>query len=353
MKDIKEIVTLQNHTAMLHRRRFLQMGSLGLSAFSFKGSTANTAVRKPIVISTWEAGIEANAAAWKVLRNGGRALDAVEQGVMVTEASRNCCVGLGANPDRDGYVTLDASIMDEHANTGAVACLQRIKHPVSVARKLMEKTPHVLLVGDGAQQFAIQQGFPLESGKLSPDADKEYQQWLKKSEYKPVINIENSKTAQTTNPPHKLDNGSWNHDTIGMVAMDAAGNLSGSCTTSGMAFKMHGRVGDSPIIGAGLFVDNEIGAATATGQGEDVIRICGSHLVVELMRQGLSPENACKKAVERIIRIKGAKAKDIQVGFIAINKQGEYGAYCIQKGFNYAVCHADDRNVLIDGKFII
>ncbi len=338
---------------MLHRRRFLQLGSLGLSAFSFKGFSA--AARKPIVISTWEAGIEANKAAWQVLRGGGRALDAVEKGVMVTEASQNCCVGLGANPDRDGFVTLDSCIMDERGNCGSVAFLERIKHPVSVARRVMEKTPHVMLVGSGAQQFAVEQGFPLEPVKLSAEAEKEYRKWLKKSEYKPVINIENTKQQNNPGkPPSKLENGSWNHDTIGMVAMDAAGNLSGSCTTSGMAFKMRGRLGDSPIIGAGLFVDNEIGAATATGQGEEVIRICGSHLVVELMRQGLSPENACKKAVERIIKIKGPKiSKDIQVGFIAINKQGEYGGYCLQDGFNFAVCYADDKNFLVDGKHIL
>jgi N4-(beta-N-acetylglucosaminyl)-L-asparaginase len=340
---------------MLHRRKFLQLGSLGLSTFSFSSFTAGkAAARKPIVISTWNEGIAANNAAWKVLRSGGRALDAVEQGVMVTESSQNCCVGLGANPDRDGYVTLDSCIMDEHANCGSVAFLERIKHPVSVARRVMEKTPHVMLVGSGAQQFAVSEGFPLEPQVLSKDAEKAYKQWLQKSEYKPVINIENANNKkQTAFAPIKLDNGDWNHDTIGMVAMDAAGNLSGSCTTSGMGFKMRGRLGDSPIIGAGLFVDNEVGAATATGQGEDVIRICGSHLVVELMRQGLSPENACKKAVERIIKIKGAGAKDIQVGFIAINKQGEYGGYCIQKGFNFAVCYANDKNFMVDGKFLI
>lgn len=209
-----------------------------------------------------------------------------------------------------------------------------------------------MLVGEGAQQFAVAEGFPLEPDKLSDDAKKSYENWLKKSEYKPVINIENSKKS-TAAILTRLENGDWNHDTIGMVAMDAEGNLSGSCTTSGMAFKMRGRLGDSPIIGAGLYVDNEVGAATATGQGEDVIRICGTHLVVELMRQGLSPENACKKAVERIIRIKGAKAKEIQVGFIAINKRGEYGGYCIQKGFNFAVCYADDKNFLVDGKYIL
>jgi N4-(beta-N-acetylglucosaminyl)-L-asparaginase len=198
----------------------------------------------------------------------------------------------------------------------------------------MEKTPHVMLVGVGAQQFAVAEGFPLEPDVLSDDAKKAYEQWLKKSEYKPVINIENTKA------------GEYNHDTIGMIAMDAAGNLSGSCTTSGMAFKMRGRVGDSPIIGAGLFVDNEVGAATATGQGEDVIRICGSHTVVEYMRHGLSPEQACKAAVEKIARIKKEKAKDIQVAFIAINKKGETGGYALHPGFSYAIKSGSEERLI-------
>ena len=337
----------------MERRKFISLGSFGLSAITFSSFKSSSTIRKPIVISTWDAGIEANKTAWKILSTGGNALDAVEQGVMVTEASQNCCVGLGANPDRDGFVTLDASIMDHQFNCGAVAFLERIKHPISVARRVMEKTPHVMLVGEGAQQFAVAEGFPLESNKLSDDAKKAYKNWLQKSEYKPVINIERAK-GNNAFAPSKLENGEWNHDTIGMVAMDVNGNLSGSCTTSGMGFKMRGRVGDSPIIGAGLFVDNEVGAATSTGQGEDVIRICGSHLVVEFMRQGLHPEIACKKAVERIIKAKGIeKSKQIQVGFIAINKQGEYGGYCLQKGFNFAVCYADDKNFLVDGKFLL
>ncbi len=338
----------------MERRKFLTLSSLGISALSLSSfKSAKGTLRRPLVISTWDAGIEANKAAWKVLRGGGRALDAVEQGVMVTESSQNCCVGLGANPDRDGIVTLDACIMDELGNCGSVGAIERIKHPISVARRVMEKTPHVMLVGQGAQQFAVEEGFPLEEQKLSPDAKRSYENWLKKNEYKPVINIEKTQ-GHGPFAPNKLDTGEWNHDTIGMVAIDANGNLSGSCTTSGAGFKMRGRLGDSPIIGAGLFVDNEIGAATATGQGEDVIRICGTHLVVELMRQGLSPENACKKAVERIIKVKGTeKSKQIQVGFIAINKQGEYGGYCIQKGFNFAVCYADDKNFMEDGKYIL
>jgi N4-(beta-N-acetylglucosaminyl)-L-asparaginase len=340
---------------MSSRRKFLQTSLLSsitilLNKWGFaSGIELNESVKgNPIVISTWDAGLDANKAAWKVLNGGGRALDAVEEGVKVTEASRSCCVGLNANPDRDGFVTLDASIMDESFNCGSVAFLERIKHPISVARRVMEKTPHVMLVGSGAQQFAMAEGFQLEEQKLSPDAQDAYDKWLKKSEYKPVINIENQK-GHGPFAPTQFENGEWNHDTIGMVAMDANGNLSGSCTTSGMAFKMRGRVGDSPIIGSGLFVDNEVGACTATGQGEDVIRISGSHTVVELMRQGLSPEQACKKAIERIVRIKKEKAKEIQVAFIALNKKGEVGAYAIQKGFSYAIRNKSNEK-LIPGK---
>ena len=247
---------------------------------------------------------------------------------MVTEADiTNLSVGLSALPDRDGIVTLDASIMDENGRCGAVACLERIKHPIAVARLVMDKTPHVLLVGEGAQKFALDNGFKLEPKTLSPEAEKNYNEWLKKSEYKPKINIEN-------------------HDTIGMIAIDANGDLSGSCTTSGLAYKMHGRVGDSPIIGAGMYVDNEVGAACATGLGETVLRICGSFLVVELMRQGHSPEDACKKAVERLVK-KNPDYKNAQVGFLAINKKGVHGAYALQKGFNYAIAD-NSGNKLID-----
>ena len=325
---------------MINRRKFIGTAALGSAAMItskmvIAGESKAPVKGKPIVISTWDAGLEANKGAWEILGRGGRALDAVERGVMVTEASRNCCVGLGANPDRDGYVTLDACIMDEAFNCGSVAFLERIKHPISVARRVMEKTPHVMLVGSGAQQFAIAEGFPLEEQKLSPDAQKAYDEWLKKSEYKPIINVENKGHGPFA--PSRLESGEWNHDTIGMVAMDANGNLSGSCTTSGMGFKMRGRLGDSPIIGAGLYVDNEVGACTATGQGEDVIRIAGAHTVIELMRQGMSPEKACKKAIERIVKIKKEKVKDIQVALLALDKKGQAGAFAIHKGFTYAI----------------
>lgn len=342
---------------MVNRRKFIKASAFtGFASLLTKGAlsmdTPGNVKGKPVVISTWSAGINANKGAWEILSIGGRALDAVEKGVMVTESEQNCCVGLGANPDRDGFVTLDACIMDEFSNCGSVAFLERIKHPIAVARRVMEKTPHVMLVGSGAQQFAVAEGFPLEEQKLSTNAQKNYNEWLKESQYKPpAINVEN-KQGHGPFAPHKLADGEWNHDTIGMVAMDANGNLSGSCTTSGAGFKMRGRLGDSPIIGAGLFVDNEVGACTATGQGEDVIRVAGSHTVVELMRQGLSPEAACKKAIERIIKIKGAKAKDIQVGFLAVNKKGQVGAYSIHKGFEYAI-RTNEMEKLVKAKFIM
>lgn len=310
-----------------------------------RATTRSGAVAKPLVISTWDSGTIANGAAWPVLQKGGRALDAVEQAGIAIENDINCCVGLGGNPDRDGYVTLDSCIMDDKYNCGSVLFLEHIKHPVSVARKLMETTPHVMLAGEGALQFALANGFKKEPEKLSADAEKTYKEWLKKSEYKPIINIENQKPAGKKGGPFApsyFDDGTPNHDTMGTLALDSSGNLSGMCTTSGMAFKLRGRVGDSPIIGAGLYVDNEVGAATCSGQGEEVIRTCGTHLVVEGMRSGLSPKEACKRAVERIIKINPEKAKTFQVGFIAVNKQGEVGAYSVQKGFSYTITQGNE-----------
>lgn len=319
-----------------------------LAGSSFAGthnSLPEAVLDNPIVISTWDFGIAANAAAWNILKTNGRALDAVEKGVHVPEADpNNTTVGFGGAPDRDGKVTLDACIMDEFGNCGSVAALENIVHPISVARLVMEKTPHVMLVGAGALQFAREQGFK-EENLLTPKSEKAWKEWLKKSEYKPEINVENKSFR-----PDKLPGNKFNHDTIGMLALDAKGNLSGACTTSGMAYKMRGRVGDSPIIGAGLYVDNEIGGATSTGVGEEVIRNVGSFLVVELMRQGYSPEDACKEAVMRIIKKKPDIAKNIQVGFLALNKQGKYGAYSIQKGFSFAVCDKIDQALLIKGK---
>jgi N4-(beta-N-acetylglucosaminyl)-L-asparaginase len=316
---------------MTTRRNFLKTFSAGATVMSASPLFASgDSEGGPIVLSTWDFGLEANLAAWKILSANGRALDAVEAGARVPESDpKNKTVGYGGYPDRDGYVTLDACIMDEAGNCGSVAFLQHIEHPISVARAVMEKTPHIMLVGDGALQFALANGFKKRK-LLTPDSEKAWKEWTKTAQYKPVINIEN-------------------HDTIGIIALDSSGNLSGACTTSGMAFKMHGRVGDSPIIGAGLFVDNEVGAATATGVGEEVIRIAGCHLVVELMRQGLEPEAACKEAVNRILKKNPEKAKGIQVGFLALNRKGQYGAFCLQQGFTYAA-HDKAGNVLHKGK---
>jgi N4-(beta-N-acetylglucosaminyl)-L-asparaginase len=331
------------------RKNFLRLSMLGLGviATGCNSAAANpeetekepelptfNPAKAPLVLSTWNHGMAANAGAWEVLGKGGNALDAVEKGVMVTESDpENRSVGLAGLPDRDGHTTLDACIMDHESRCGAVAFLENIEHPIAVARRVMEDTPHVMLVGEGAYQFALEKGFPRKEFLTEASRDEvrnAYEKWLETSQYKPIINREN-------------------HDTIGLIALDALGNLSGACTTSGMAYKLHGRVGDSPIIGAGLFVDNDIGAATATGVGEAVIRIAGSHTVVELMRQGFSPEEACKQAVERIVK-KHKNLKDLQVGFLAINKAGEYGGYSIYEGFNFAL-RTKEKNEMVDAKY--
>jgi N4-(beta-N-acetylglucosaminyl)-L-asparaginase len=341
---------------MFNRRKFIRSTALsagcmaiGKTAFSMIGEQKPLAQKaEPIIISTWDFGVAANKAGWEILAKGGRSLDAIEHAAWVPEADvHNNTVGYGGLPDRDGFVTLDACIMDELGNCGAVLAIQNIKHPISVARKVMEKTPHIFLAGDGALQFALENGFKKEN-LLTKESEMAWKEWLKTAKYSPVMNIENKQYNKSS--PQKLPGNQYNHDTIGILAIDAAGHISGGCTTSGMAYKLHGRVGDSPIIGAGLYVDNEVGGATSTGVGEEVIRNVGSFLVVELMRQGYSPEDACKEAVMRIIKKKPETAKNIQVGFLAINKKGEHGAYAIQKGFSYAVCNAARQDLLIPGK---
>ncbi len=268
----------------------------------------------PLVIATWNVK-NSTAKSWEVLQNNGNALDAVEQGCMVEEADETGqSVGKGGLPDREGNVTLDACIMDKNGNCGSVVYLQNVVHAVSVARKVMEDTPHVMLAGKGAEQFAYEKGFPKEN-LLTEASKKAWEEWKITSQYKPIINIEN-------------------HDTIGMLAIDKNGDISGACTTSGLAYKMAGRVGDSPIIGSGLFVDNEIGACVATGLGEEVVKTVGSFLVVELMRQGKSPQEACEEAINRIVKKPNSNYKDFQVGYIAVNKNGETGSYAIHEGFS-------------------
>ena len=315
---------------MISRRQLMGTTAMvaagGLNALAEEKQTKN----RPVVISTWRHGLAANEAAWKILSKGGRALDAVEAGVRESESDpKVTSVGFGGLPDASGQVTLDACIMDENGDCGSVAYLKDIENPISVARMVMEKTPHVMMVGEGAKRFALANGMK-EKTLLTPNATAEWEKW--KSKHPDSIN-------------HREINVE-NHDTIGLVAIDAEGNLSGACTTSGLAWKLPGRVGDSPIIGAGLYVDNEVGAASATGVGEAVIRAVGSFLVVELMRQGNSPQDACRLATERVIK-KNPNWKEFQVGFIAIDKFGRVGGYCIQPGFDYAVYDKESGNRMV------
>jgi N4-(beta-N-acetylglucosaminyl)-L-asparaginase len=334
----------------MQRRQFIfksLLASSGLmllkkSAVAESKSSDQSRAGFPLVISTWAPNVKANAAAWEVLSKGGRALDAVEAGVRIPEADpEDTSVGYGGLPDRDGNVTLDACIMDEKGNCGSVMFLQNIMHPISVARMVMEKTPHVILVGDGASQFALQNGFKQEN-LLTPKSEQIWKDWLKTHNYNPMDTIKYMRDQKD----EKGKGGQGNHDTIGMIAMDANGDFSGACTTSGMAFKLHGRVGDSPVIGAGLYVDNEVGAATSTGVGEEVIRICGSHTIVEAMRYGKSPSEACKIGVERMYNLRKDKIADMQIGFLAVNKKGEIGAFALRKGFTYTYKLPDGVDVI-------
>ncbi len=323
---------------MATRRQFLQASMLAGAAGGAPGLLATPAAGAARVVSTWDFGVGANQAAWKVLAAGGTALDAVEAGARWAESELcNPTVGRCGNPDRDGVLSLDASIMAGDGRCGSVAALSEILHPVSVARAVMEKTPHVMLVGEGAQQFAAQQGFEKQH-LLTAQAEQAWREWLKTEHYAPQINAER----------RGLPGDKHNHDTLGMLAIDASGQMAGACTTSGMAFKMHGRVGDSPIIGAGLYVDNDVGAATASGMGEEMIRNAASFLVVELMRQGLSPAEACREAIARVVRKRPEASRTLQVCFLAMNRRGEVGAYALHRGFVYAVCDARRQDTLLD-----
>lgn len=298
-------------------------GFLGISSLQARPQNWNVKPKRltdsPFSIGTWNCP-EAILTSGQLMEGGTSALEAVVKGVAVEEANEeNTTVGIGASPDQSGRVTLDACVMDAKGNCGAVMAVENIVHVARLAQHVMEDTPHVNLAGLGAEEFAYSKGFS-KTPLLTPAAEKRWKVWLQKSEFTPEINVEN-------------------HDTIGMLCLDAQGNLSGSCTTSGLAYKMKGRVGDSPIIGSGLFVDNQVGAATATGLGEAVIKTVGSFLIVELMRNGWSPQKACEEAIQRILS-KQAGKPDFQVGFIAINIAGEKGVYSIHKGFSYTYYHS-------------
>ncbi|TAK67234.1 MAG: hypothetical protein EPO24_00705 [Bacteroidetes bacterium] len=324
----------------MNRRTFIKTTSLaGIATTLLPDAhlTSQIAHRKsPLVINTWDYKRIVPETAYNTIVAGGSVIDAVEQAVRIPETDPEITsVGIGGYPDRDGNVTLDASIMDGEGNCGSVMFLEHISHPISVARKVMEKTEHVYLAGEGAMQFALENGFTKEDF-LSPAAQKAYQEWLQQSNYKRA----------------KTDEG--NHDTIGLIAMDTNGNMAGACSTSGLAWKIRGRVGDSPIIGAGLYVDNEVGAATATGIGEAVVKVCGSFLIVELMRQGKSPQEACQLALERILH-KQPKYKSDEgflVGFCAFNKDGKYGGMSYKKGFEYSV-YTDGKYEVVKAESLV
>lgn len=328
---------------MFTRRNFLKRSALvsaasitALDAFSIPKplllDQKTNSTPGPIIVSTWDFGKAPHEAAWKSISKNGSALDACIDGVTIVESdASNHSVGLGGYPDRDGHVTLDACVMNEEGNCGGVFFVEDILHVASLARLVMEKTPHVYLAGDGAVQFAMDNGFKKEN-LLTPEVKEEWEKWCKQNNYKPRV----------------MDKA--NHDTVGMIALDKKGNLSGVCSTSGWAYKMRGRVGDSPNIGSGLFVDNEVGAATATGLGEFIVKVCGSNVIIENMRNGRSPQEACEVAVSRIAS-KYKNYKDVQACFIALGKDGTIGAYSLHKGFQYTVT-IDGETLVYDADYL-
>lgn len=281
---------------------------------------------RPVFIATWPFGKAACERSRAVLKNSGSMRDAVEKGINVTELDEsNSSVGYGGLPNADGIVQLDASFMDgELQKAGAVAAMENFANPISVARRVMESTKHVLLAGKDAEAFARSNGFqPKEL--LTESAKTAWERW--------------KKTQALGEAAEK------SHDTIALIGVNADGHVVGGCSTSGLAYKLPGRVGDSPIIGAGLYVDGKVGAAGATGVGENVMRYCASFLIVEFMRQGMEPSEACEAAVRRIIEGEQRPAEELSVNFVAINKQGVVGAAGTDASFRCAI--VDQENSLV------
>ncbi|TCP36742.1 asparaginase [Sphingomonas sp. BK235] len=331
---------------MTTRRSLLTtLGAVGGMLPLARGAAAAAAPARDVrVLSTWDFGAAANAAAFARLRAGGSLLDAVEAGARVPEADPdNHSVGYGGYPDRDGHVTLDAVIMDDAGAVGAVAALEDTVHAISVARRVMEKTPHTFLVGEGATRFAREQGFE-KVDLLTPPAEQAWREWLKTAKYQPVANSETG--TYGTAAPHRTPGGALDHDTIGLLARTADGRMAGACTTSGMAFKIRGRVGDSPQVGAGLYVERGVGGATSTGVGEEVTRVAGSARVVASMRAGRSAQAACEEVVRHIAALRGDAIKGMQVGFLALDTKGNVGAFCLLPGFTYAVTDARGTTIV-------
>jgi len=305
-------------------------------------------------LATWKHGFEPNRISFTAMEEGLSSLDAVELGARYCEADETCMsVGKGGIPDELGTVTLDASIMNHEGNCGSVAFVQNYLHPISIARKVMEKTSHVMLAGAGAEKFAEREGFTASS-LLTDASQKLFNKWKELPE---GLNVRLRRSEEgeheyvfeysENGKKKELERTSLNesHDTIGLLARDKHGNLAGACTTSGLAFKIHGRVGDSPIIGAGLYVDGEIGGAVATGNGELVMRACSAFHIVELLRQGSSPEEALQVACERIKKDKHL-TDDMQVGFLVLRDDGKWAAASLREGFQYAIATDAIANTL-------
>ena len=319
----------------MKRRSFIQKTAVAsvVPILQLKPSIPDPSISEPVInaplsICTWNFK-DANAAAAKALEKGEDALTAAIRATQVEEENpKNSTVGYGGTPDRDGQVTLDACVMDHLGNCGAVLAVENVMHVTALARDVMEKTPHVMLSGKGAELFAREQNYPI-TPLLTDRAKKAWESWKKEEKYSPIINVEN-------------------HDTIGVLCRDQSGNISGACSTSGLGYKMRGRIGDSPIIGSGLYIDNEVGGAVATGMGEEVVKTVGSFLIVELIRQGKSPQEACDEAISRIIK-KQKEIPNFQVAFIAMDKAGNVGAKSIHKGFSYMHYQENlNQNILVN-----
>jgi N4-(beta-N-acetylglucosaminyl)-L-asparaginase len=317
----------------MSRRKFVKGAAAGILstsalAASQRGAAAinEGAGATPLIVSTWPFGKKSNDAAMKVLVGGGSILDAVEQGIWVAENDApNQSVGLGGKPNAAGFVQLDSCIMlGEGHKAGSVAGLEGIRHPISAARRVMEKTPHVMLVGEGARIFALEQG--LES--IEVNSAELLDRWRK-------------------DHPAPTPKG---HDTIALLVLGADGHIVGGCSTSGLAGKLPGRVGDSPILGSGLYVDDEAGAAGATGVGENVMRYCATYQIVEFMRQGLHPVEACQRTIDRIVRAE-PPGRELAINFVALDKKGRFGAAGTDTKFFYSVTTPSASEVLPNPSF--
>ncbi|MBI1375068.1 MAG: hypothetical protein GC159_20305 [Phycisphaera sp.] len=305
----------------------------------------------PIVLSTWSFGSIANNAAWSVLREQGSSLDAVEAGARAVEADPTVnSVGYASTPDRSGRLSLDASIMQSPSQCGAVAAVRRHVHVISIARMVMERTPHVMLAGEGADAFAESQGMTPVADMLGDDMRRKYEAWRTAHPeaindpgyaYRPKANREERTPGGRAAAVHDQPD-----DTVGVLAIDHRGVMAGACSTSGWPYKLPGRVGDSPTIGHGLYVHPKVGAAVATGSGELVMGLCSTFHAVDLMRRGASPADAAIEVLQQMVDNYDLKPQH-QLAVITLTKTGEWSTACLRPGFSVAVT-TPDRNEQTD-----